>query len=85
MTLSSGDGGEGGVLSISTWAVGSLGVGAVVGAVRGWQMRYRAALAIGVRSGLLDPVVASAGHGAITAHLWELVRAWPPSGAAMEA
>ena len=72
------------MLSTSTWAVGSLGVGAVVGAVRGWQMRYRAALAIGVRLGLLDSVVASAGHGAITAHLWELVRAWPPRGAAME-
>ena len=71
--------------SISTWAVVSIDVGAVVGAVRGRQMRYRAALAIGVRSGLLDPVAASAGHGAITAHLWELVRAWPPSGAAMEA
>ena len=56
-------------------------------AVRGWQMRYRAALAIGVRSGLLDPAVASAsaGHGATTAHLWELVRAWPPRGTAMEA
>ena len=47
--------GEVEVHSNSTWAVVSVGVGAVTGAVRGWQMRYRAALAIGVRSGLLDP------------------------------
>ena len=41
--------------SAKTQAVGSLGVGAVADAVRGRQMRYRAALAFGVRSGLLDP------------------------------
>ena len=42
------------VLSDSPWAVGSLGVGAVAVAGHGLQVWYRATLAFGVRSGLLD-------------------------------